>query len=163
MLIWNGICSSSSNSPEECWVCFAARAATRGYTLLWGTVAASNDHCADLLLETSRKPDKRLQNYFFWRHISLMHELYVCMYMCVYIYAEGGTACNIYSLAPRSGLKHLKINRVWVTGWHKGAHSFTEDMLVYSKDLAEALQQLERRSQQINTSKVYFRFPGSVR
>jgi len=33
--------------------------------LLWGRVAASNGHCANLVVETPRKPDKRLQNYFF--------------------------------------------------------------------------------------------------
>lgn len=163
MLIWNGICSSSSGSPEECWVCSAAWAVTQGDTSLWGIVPASNGHCANLLVETSRKPDKRLQNYFFCRHISLMYELYVCMYVCTYVYAEGSTACNIYSLAPRAGLKHIKINTVWVTSWHKGTDSFAGAMLVYSRDLAEALQKLESSSLEINTCKVDFEFPGSVR
>lgn len=73
------------------------------------------------------------------------------MYVCMYVYAECGTpcsVCNIYSLAPRAALKHIKINTVWVT-------SFTGAMLVYSKNLSEALQKLESRSLQKNTSKMY--------
>lgn len=42
----------------------AAQAVTQGDILLWGKVAASNGHYANLLVETSRKPDKRLQNDF---------------------------------------------------------------------------------------------------
>jgi len=65
------------------------------------------------------------------------------MYVRTYVYAERSTACNIYSVASRADLKHTKINRVWVTSWHKGTHSFTGAVLVYSKHLAEALQKLE--------------------
>lgn len=87
------------------------------------------------------------------------------MYVCMYIYAESGTACsicNICSLAPRADLQHVKINDVWGTCWQKAIHSFSGTMLVYSKDLPEALQKLENRSLQINIFKMCLDFNGEL-